>query len=206
MRLVFSKRRHINISIVDFTGKKMYKFICLTVALIVFSGVAFASETEGMNWTEKAKYNLAETWKSGTYDLYVPLYAWHNRLTYDQEHIDRYNENPWGAGLGVSRFDTDNDWHALYAMAFKDSNGYVETMFGYAFLKNWYFGTNDDLRIGAGFTAGLTQRHEYYYIPVPLPLPMAGIGYNRLDIQAAYVPGIKNDGNVLFIWTKISLN
>ena len=79
-------------------------------------------------------------------------------------------------------------------------------MFGYAFLKNWYFGTNDDLRIGAGFTAGLTQRHEYYYIPVPLPLPMAGIGYKRLDIQAAYVPGIKNDGNVLFIWTKISLN
>ena len=98
MRLVFSKRRHISISIVDFTGKKMYKFICVTVALIVFSGVAFASETEGMNWTEKAKYNLAETWKSGTYDLYVPLYAWHNRLTYDQEHIDRYNENPWGAG------------------------------------------------------------------------------------------------------------
>ncbi len=184
----------------------MYKIGCLIVAVMMFSGAAFASETEGMSWTEKAKYNVAETWKNGTYDLYVPLYAWHNRLAYDQEHIDRYNENPWGAGLGVSRFDADKDWHALYAMAFKDSNGYTETMFGYAFLKNWYFGANDDLRIGAGFTAGLTQRHEYYYIPVPLPLPMAGIGYKRLDIQAAYVPGIKNDGNVLFVWTKIRLN
>ena len=27
------------------------------------------------------------------YDVYVPFYAWHNRLAYDQEHIDKYNEN-----------------------------------------------------------------------------------------------------------------
>ena len=24
------------------------------------------------------------------YDVYVPFYAWHNRLAYDQEHIDKY--------------------------------------------------------------------------------------------------------------------
>lgn len=183
--------------------RKLWIFI-VTLALLPF--VANASETEGMNWKEKAKYNLSQTWHSGKFDLYVPLYAWHNRLTYDQKHIDKYNENPWGAGLGTSRFDSDGDWHGLYAMAFKDSNGYVETMFGYAFVKNWYAQSIQDLRAGVGFTVGLTQRHEYSYVPVPLPLPVASIGYKRFDLQAAYVPGIKNDGNVLFVWSKIRLN
>lgn len=167
---------------------------------------AIASETRGMDWKEKIRYNLSQTWNSGQYDLYVPLYAWHNRLTYDKDHIDKYNENPWGAGVGVSRYDSDGDWHGLYAMAFQDSNDYVETIFGYAFMKNWYAESIQDLRAGLGFTIGLTQRHEYAYIPVPLPLPMAGIGYKRFDLQAAYVPGVKNDGNVLFVWSKFRLN
>lgn len=178
----------------------------LSVVFTLFAFNVNASETEGMGWMEKFKHNVKQTWASDTYDLYVPLYAWHNRLTYDDEHIDKYNENPWGGGLGVSRYDTDGDWHALYAMAFIDSNDYVETMFGYAFLKNWYLNDAKDFRVGAGFTVGLTQRHEYSYIPVPLPLPMFGIGYKRFDLQAAYVPGVKNDGNVLFVWSKFRLN
>lgn len=40
------------------------------------------------------------------------------------------------------------------------------------------------------------------YIPVPLPLPIAALTYQRLSLQAAYVPGVKNDGNVLFAWLK----
>ncbi len=187
-------------------SKKIWTIVLL---LLCFPFTVFADETveaDGMDWKEKIKNTLSETWNGGQYDLYVPLYAWHNRLTYDDEHIDKYNENPWGAGLGVSRYDADGDWHALYAMAFIDSNDYVETMFGYAFMKNWYFGQKKDFRAGVGFTVGLTQRHEYAYIPVPLPLPMFGFGYKNLDVQAAYVPGVENDGNVLFIWTKIQLN
>lgn len=182
------------------------KVVVLGLLACLCSFSVKASETEGMSLMDKTRYNLSETLHSGVYDLYIPLYAWHNRLTYDDEHIDRYNENPWGAGIGTSRYDTDGDWHALYALAFKDSNGYLETMFGYAFLKNWYFGAKKNFRAGVGFTLGVTQRHEYLYIPVPLPLPMAGIGYKRIDLQAAYVPGVKNDGNVLFVWTKIRLN
>ncbi len=184
----------------------MKKIFALIFTLLLLPYTVSASETEGMDWKEKFKYNITQTWNSNTYELYIPFYAWHNRLTYDDEHIDKYNENPWGAGLGVSRDDSDGDWHALYAMAFIDSNDYVETMFGYAFLKNWHSQTIDGLHAGAGFTVGLTQRHEYAYIPVPLPLPMAGFGYKRLDFQAAYVPGIKNDGNVLFMWAKLRLN
>lgn len=183
---------------------KKIVFAFLFVFICAFN--ASASETEGMGWQEKIKYNLRETWNSKTYDLYIPLYAWHNRLAYDDEHLDKYNENSWGGGLGFSRYDSDGDWHGLYAMAFIDSNDYIETMFGYAFMKNWYSETIKDLRYSLGFTVGATQRHEYSYIPVPLPLPLAGIGYKRFDLQAAYVPGIKNDGNVLFIWSKIRLN
>ena len=84
------------------------------------------------NIWNKAKYNISETWNSDTYDLYIPFYAWHNRLTYDDEHIDKYNEEAWGLGIGKYRYDKDGDWHGLYAIAFKDSNSYLETMFGYA--------------------------------------------------------------------------
>lgn len=184
----------------------MKKILTLIFLCVLCPSLVHASETEGMDWKEKTKYNLTQTWHSNTYEVFAPLYAWHNRLTYDDEHIEKYNENPWGAGLGKSRYDSDGDWHALYAMAFVDSNDYLETMFGYAFLKMWHSQSIDGLHAGAGFTVGLTQRHEYAYIPVPLPLPMAGFGYKRLDFQAAYVPGIKNDGNVLFIWAKWRLN
>lgn len=184
--------------------KKLILFLCLLTAL--WGAPATASETESMNWKEKIFYNLSTTWHADTYELFMPLYAWHNRLAYDREHIKRYNENPWGAGIDVSRYDSDGDWHALYAMAFVDSNHHPETMFGYAFLKNWHSQSIDGLHAGAGFTVGLTQRYEYAFIPVPLPLPMAGIGYKRVDLQAAYVPGIKNDGNVMFIWAKFRLN
>ena len=66
------------------------------------------------------------------YDVYLPFYAWHNRLTYDQEHIDKYNENAWGFGLGISHTNDEQTWSGIYAMGFKDSNSYLETYFGYA--------------------------------------------------------------------------
>ena len=182
---------------------KKISALCVLFITLVFSSQAKAGICDTLgDWYCTFRYNVIETFNDHGYDAYIPLYAWHNRLTYDREHIKKYKENPWGAGLGVSRYDEDGDWHSLYGMYFEDSNGYGETMFGYAFLKNKYW---HDFRFGYGFTLGLTQRHEYAYIPVPLPLPMIGIGYGKIDLQAAYVPGIKNDGNVLFIWTKIQL-
>ena len=165
----------------------------------------FTEEGRDYVWG-RAKNKFSETWNSDSYDLYIPFYAWHNRLAYDNEHIKKYNEEAWGLGFGKYRYDEDGDWHGLYAIAFKDSNFYLETMFGYAYQKNWFVNCNRDFRVGLGFTVGLTQRHEYNYIPVPLPLPMAGIEYGRLALQAAYVPGIKNDGNVLFTWLRFRLN
>lgn len=154
-------------------------------------------------WYEGWKEDVADTWSCGRLEAYTPFYAWHNRLTYDKEHIDKYNEEAWGFGLGKGLWK-GNEWHGLYAMGFKDSNFYFESMIGYAYQYNWDISESGNWKVGAGYTLGVTQRHEYKYIPVPLVLPVAGLSYKNVAWQAAYVPGIKNDGNVLFTWLKFS--
>ena len=179
---------------------KFFRFLSLVAGFVILS--TSQSEAGLKEYWQGLKQDVADTWNSESYSAYAPLYAWHNRLTYDQEHIDKYNENPWGLGVGKYVYK-EKDWHGLYAMAFKDSNDYLETFFGYAFLRNVSLNCADTWRLGYGYTIGLTQRHEYKYIPVPVPLPLASISYKDVSLQAAYVPGIKNDGNVLFTWLKI---
>ncbi len=167
---------------------------------------ASAAHADMDSYFQQLKQDVKETWASDKYDVYIPVYTWHNRLFYDKEKIEDYNEEPWGIGLGKSYYDAAGNWHGLYAMGFKDSNFYLETIFGYAYQKNWYVNCNRDFSVGVGYTLSLTQRHEYKYIPVPLPLPLAGVTYKRFSLQAAYVPGIKNNGNVLFVWSRIAIN
>ena len=174
--------------------KILITFFAVMVSFSAEAGVVKDFFTDA--W-ENSKYAL----NCGANDLYVPIRTWHNRLFYDDEHIDKYNEEPWGIGYGRS-FWEGNEWHGVYAMVFKDSNFHPETMIGYAYQYNWELGTSGDLRAGIGYTIGVTQREEYLYLPVPLPLPIAGISYKRLSLQAAYVPGVKNDGTVLFAWLR----
>lgn len=173
--------------------------ILLILAATLFSFSAQAGVVG--DFFSKAYDNSKQALFEGDYDLYVPIITWHNRLFYDDEHIERYNEEPWGIGLGRS-FWNGNEWHGVYAMAFKDSNSHPETMIGYAYQYNWNIDNEGDFKVGVGYTLGVTQREEYYYIPVPLPLPIAGMSYKNLSLQAAYVPGVKNDGNVLFAWLR----
>lgn len=175
----------------------------LVVAVVAFLMQPYSTEAGILSeWGKFLIEDIKDIRCQHRYDLYVPFYAWHNRLTYDRQHIKKYNENPWGAGFGISRYNSKNTWSGLYFMAFKDSNNYLETYFGYARQWNWTAGEYNEWRAGIGYTIGLTQRHEYSYIPVPLPLPLVGVGYRRFNIQAAYVPGVKNDGNVLFAFAR----
>lgn len=155
------------------------------------------------DFVDNVKFNMKDAWSCGNYDLYVPIRAWHNRLFYDSDHVEKYNEEPWGGGIGKSVWD-GNEWHGIYFMMFKDSNFYQQTIFGYAYQYNWDISKSGDWKVGAGYTLSLTQRHEYSYIPVPLPLPVVSLTYERFSLQAAYVPGVKNDGNILFTWLKFS--
>lgn len=124
------------------------------------------------------KQDVRQTYDEGTWNVMLPLRVWHNRLTYDDEHIDKYNEEPWGLGFGLTRYEGEN-WHGLYAIAFKDSNDYMQTMFGYAYLINKAIDEEKNWHWGYGYTLGVTQRHEYSYIPVPLPLPIAAVTYRN---------------------------
>lgn len=184
----------------------MKKIFCLVIVFCLFALSVRADDGVIGKWVDNVVTQTKETWNSPHYDIYVPMYAWHNRLTYDDEHIAKYNENAFGFGMGKSMYDDHGNWHGLYAMFFKDSNYYWETIAGYAYQKNWRIGCDNDWRVGLGYTLSLTQRHEYAYIPVPLPLPIFGIEYKRLAVQGAYVPGWENMGNVAFFWIRFNLD
>ncbi|WP_153247122.1 lipid IV(A) palmitoyltransferase PagP [Musicola paradisiaca] len=169
---------------------------------------AATMENDGQDgFWQRAKNNLSETWHNGqSQDLYVPAMTWHNRWTYSRQKIDKYNERPWGAGYGVSRLDSDGDWHGIYLMAFKDSFNKWEPIGGYGYEKRWKpVAGNDDFQLGLGFTAGVTMRDNWNYIPIPVLLPLASINYQRLSFQMTYIPGTHNNGNVYFAWLRWQL-
>lgn len=182
-------------------------FLTLTLLLPLPVSVQADENTDSMpenngGFWQSFKYNVSETWKSSTWDLYIPVNTWHNRWLYDREKIDSYNERPWGVGIGRSRFDEDGNWHALYAMEFQDSHNQFQPIAGYGYQRIWYPDAAKNWRLGFGYTAAITARHEYSYIPIPIILPMFAIEYKRFAVQNVYIPGLRNDGNVLFTWVR----
>ena len=147
------------------------------------------------------KNNIAETWNAPQQqDLFLPVLTRHNRHTHSKKQIDGYNEHPWGGGYGVSRYDEKGNWHALYAMAFKDSFNKWEPVAGYGYEKIWQPLSDKEFRLGAGYVSAVSARDNYDYVPFPMVLPLVSAGYSRLTFQATYVPGGNSKGNVLFGW------
>lgn len=184
---------------------KQLKF---TLILLVLAGFGFAPMTQAdtlvnslsASWNAFSD-NVSETWnRPDNIDLYVPAVTWHNRLTYDSDKTDRYNERPWGAGGGISHYDEKGNWNGLYVMAFKDSYNKWEPFGGYGWEKIWRPLDDKAFRLGLGYTAGITARDNWKYIPVPAVLPLASIGYHRATFQMTYIPGTYNNGNVYFAW------
>lgn len=148
-------------------------------------------------------HNVTETWdNSDNKDFYLPVITWHNRWTYDDDKIERYNERPWGAGYGISRYDDQGNWHSIYMMAFKDSHNKWQPIGGYGYEKMWRPLEDQNFHLGLGFTAAVTARDDYSYIPIPIVLPLASVGYDKLSFQATYIPGTYNNGNVFFAWLR----
>jgi palmitoyl transferase len=169
-----------------------------------FSTVAMAKDVPPLRaWVKTIHNDMVETWEAPQhYDLYVPAITWHARFAYDKEKTDRYNERPWGAGFGQSRWDEKGNWHGLYAMAFKDSYNKWEPIAGYGWEKTWRPLADDNLHLGLGFTAAVTARDNWNYIPIPLVLPLASVGYGPATFQMTYIPGTYNNGNVYFAWMR----
>lgn len=181
------------------TKKTIITLIFLLSCLLSAQAKAWSFE----EWTNSIKEGSKSAWNDGDYDLYLPFLEWHNRLFYDKEKYEKYNEFPLGLGLGKGYWE-GNEWHGLTVMVFEDSNHHPQSIFGYAYLNHWNLDPTASWKFGIGYALTLTQRSEYKYIPLPLPLPLASLSYKNLALQAAYVPGVKNDGNVLFAWLKWS--
>jgi lipid IVA palmitoyltransferase len=163
---------------------------------------AVPASTLASGW-DKAQQEFGSIWRSDQADLYLPLNIWHNRAFYSSAKIASYNEQPWGLGFGRHRYDAAGNWHALYAMAFLESHNDVEPVAGYAFQKIWR--PTAGLRLGAGFTAGVTLRAASHYVPIPVLLPLASVESGRLALQFTYIPGGNGKGNVLFTWLRWQL-
>lgn len=156
-------------------------------------------------WPQRINHRLKQIWYEGNNDLYLTGYAWHNRYLYSKERlaIGHYNENAWGGGFGRGWYDEDGDWQSLYAIVFLDSHTNVEPWAGYAFLKTKRF--RNDVRLGGGFTVALTMRPDILNgYPFPAATPLVSVGYKRLALFAAYVPGHENIGNILFMFARWS--
>ncbi|MBP2170291.1 palmitoyl transferase [Erwinia toletana] len=170
------------------------------VSPLVSAADASVSNSE-QGWWQTFTGNVQQTWDAPeTHDLYLPAITWHNRWTYDKEKTDRYNERPWGAGGGISRYDEYGNWHGIYLMAFKDSYNKWEPISGYGWEKTWRPLNDQNFRLGAGYTVGATARDNWKYIPIPVVLPLASVGYGPASFQMTYIPGTYNNGNVFFAW------
>jgi hypothetical protein len=145
--------------------------------------------------------NATQAYDTGTSELLIPTYTWHLPFAYTREKIKEYQNYPYGLGYGRGRFDDKGDYHGVFAMGFQDSHFLPEWMVGYVWKTYWMLGS--ETKGGLGYVTGLTARSDYgHYMPVPFILPAASIEYRRLSLEAAYVPGGKGNGNVVFFTTK----
>ncbi|MFM2435193.1 MAG: hypothetical protein RL063_1174 [Pseudomonadota bacterium] len=181
--------------------KRQMKTCLLIIFLLSLSTNACAESPENPSTWIKVKDSLSATWESQHYELYIPVNTWHNRRYYSAEKIASYNEQPWGLGIGKYRIDEDGDWHGVYAMAFLDSHSKMEPIAGYGYQKIWR--PTDDLRLGLGYTAGVTLREDSnYLLPIPVVAPLFSLGYKEIALQSTYIIGGEGHGNILFTWLR----
>lgn len=181
---------------------KSFIFQLFLFSLIV-SQTALADPTSDKDTAQqtllsKAAGEFDKTWQSTNYEIYIPINTWHNRSNYTDEQISKYNEQPWGIGIGKYRYDQDGDWHGLYAMVFLDSKSKWEPIVGYGFQKVWQ--PSEAVKLGLGYTVGMTLRNDLNYVPLPVIVPLVSIKYQAIAIQSTYVPGAS--GHVLFTWIR----
>ena len=165
------------------TAKKyflLFSFLFIQLAMLP------RAVAEEKGWFNTFTDNVAETWQQPEhYDLYIPAITWHARFAYDK-----------------ARWDEKGNWHGLYIMALKDSWNKWEPIGGYGWESTWRPLPDDNFHLGLGFTAGVTARDNWNYIPLPVLLPLASIGYGPATFQMTYIPGTYNNGNVYFAWMR----
>ena len=160
------------------------------------------------NWLSSGLSNgwssVKKTWDEGQIELYVPFWSYHLPFAYTPSQRAEYTEYPAGLGIGKGRMNSSGNWEGMYAMAFRDSHGDPSYMVGYGWVPMWNV-AQTEVKVGVGVTGFLMSRRDYWNgVPFPGVLPAASLSYQRVSLQAAYIPGGKGNGNVIFMWGKYS--
>ena len=171
----------------------------LGLFLLLLSSVAYAAEdlsekpTETSLWTQTTQH-LGQIWDEGDIELLLPIHTWHNRMSYSSEKIRKYNENPWGFGIGKYIDPVSNRRYGIAALTFQDSFNKPEPTLWYSWQALYREGK--DFRPSCGFVAGLTFRDNYHWLPVPGAAPTVGFDYKNFSLEALYIIGF----DVVFTW------
>jgi hypothetical protein len=154
------------------------------------------------------KDHVAAIGNAGEPELYVSGYAYHGRDTYTPERIAELNEKAWGLGYGKTIYNAKGDEESVYFLTIDDSHGRPQPMLGYAYQWTRQL-NNSPLEVGAGYTAMLMSRADYYgRIPFPAVLPVASIGTRKYRVMASYVPRLsqnKGNGDVLLVFFRVAI-
>lgn len=147
--------------------------------------------------------------KAARWDLYLSGYAYHDRDTYSKAQLRKMNETTWGGGIGRSFRNERGNEEGVYLMGIRDSNNRPQWMAGYQYQWMFPVKSSNNLEIGAGLTALVIRRHDWYDgRPFPALLPVASIGNRAAQLVATYVPHLsarKKKGNILSLMLKISM-
>lgn len=177
-----------------------YPLSILAIAAALGVGQPACAE-ENAGWVDRVRNELGETWRFGTTEYYATFHTTHLPWAYTEDQNKQYQNWPPGLGIGRGRYDEKGNWHGLYAMGFQDSHFKPEWVVGYGWKTYWQ--APGDLKLGLGYTAGLTTRTDIgHYTPVPLILPVVSAEYGKFAVEGVYVPGGKGNGNVMLFWLK----
>jgi len=181
---------------------RLTNYLRTSLILLTLSAMQALAACDDDSLFDQVRTRIAETWSHGDNDFYLPFHAHHMRFAYTKEKIESFRENNWGVGYGRSRYNESGNWDGLYGMTFLDSHSSPEYIFGYA--HEWMWGEPETFHAGLGYTALVTGRKDIaYYAPIPLILPVASVNYDKVSLNATYVPGGKGNGNVIFLWSRI---
>ncbi len=155
------------------------------------------------NWIRASAKLIGAIWREGSWEVFAPLHAWHNREAYPKYKIEGYNEDPWGFGIGRYRMDYKNNRDGILAIGFSDSNWHFEPLLLYSWEKIWR-DRRDFFRFSAGYVAGFTTRKEWHWCPIPMALPIVSVEAGPFSYSNTYIPGLgKENGNVWFSWASV---
>ena len=177
--------------------------VAATAENSVSENAVYENTSNDDNWFMASAKLLGAIWKEGSWEIFAPLHAWHNREAYPKYKIDGYNEEPWGFGIGKYRMDYKNNRDGILAIGFSDSNWHFEPLLLYSWEKIWR-DRRDFFRFSAGYVAGFTTRKEWHWCPLPMALPIVSLEAGPFSYSSTYIPGLgKENGNVWFSYASV---